>query len=217
VAYRAVDRAGNVEPANTLSLPPVGGEQVVTSVAASVREVARFGSEVPVVVRVAGATGVPAGAVRVVSGDRLVGTGELADGRVRLVLDTTTLDVGSHDLEVRYDGSASHAASTATVPLRVVRAGSSTRVRVGRTAGGTRLAARVRVVTDPAGQAPERVRAVLLRNGRVLKARWHDLSDAGRARWTVAPERPGAYAVRVVTRRSETLAGSKDTARLRLR
>jgi hypothetical protein len=136
---------------------------------------------------------------------------------VRLAVDTTVLGVGRHDLQVRYDGSAGHAASTATVPLRVVRAGSSTRVRVERTAGGTRLAARVRVVTDPAGQAPERVRAVLLRNQRVLRSTWLELSDAGRARWTVAPKRPGAYVVRVVTRRSETLAGSKDTARLRLR
>ncbi|MBD3945375.1 immunoglobulin-like domain-containing protein [Nocardioides ganghwensis] len=217
VQYRAVDRAGNVEPANTLSLPAVGGEQVVASVAASVREVTRFGAETPVVVRVAGASGVPVGTVRVVSGDRLVGTGELVDGRVRLAVDTTVLGVGRHDLQVRYDGSAGHAASTATVPLRVVRAGSSTRVRVERTAGGTRLAARVRVVTDPAGQAPERVRAVLLRNQRVLRSTWLELSDAGRARWTVAPKRPGAYVVRVVTRRSETLAGSKDTARLRLR
>lgn len=217
VAYRAVDRAGNVEAANTLSLPAVGAVQAVTSVAASGPRRAPHGAAPAVAVRVAGSTGVPAGTVRVVSGDRLVGTARLVDGRARVAVDTSLLAIGRNVLQVRYDGSATHATSAATVQLQVVRATSTTRVRVARTAGGSGVKARVRVVTDPAGQAPERVRAVLLRNGRVLTTSWVDLSGAGRARWTVTPKRPGAYAVRVVTRGSDTLARSKDTARLRLR
>ena len=212
VDYRAVDLAGNVEPANTLSLPAVGGELTVTSVAAAAPDVARFGGDASVTVRVAGGA---TGTVRVVSGDRLVASGELAGGRVRLAVDTTLLGVGSHTLQVRYDGSATHAPSATTVALRVVRAGSSTRVRVVRS--GERATARVRVVTDPAGQAPERVRATLVRNGKVLRAAWLDLSDAGRARWKVAPRRPGAYTVRVVTRGSGTLARSAGSDRFRVR
>ncbi len=212
VDYRSVDLAGNVEPANTLSLPAVGGELVVTSMAAAAPDVARFGGDASVTVRVAGGA---TGTVRVVSGDRLVASGELAGGRVRLAVDTSLLGVGSHTLQVRYDGSATHAPSATTVPLRVVRAASSTKVRVVRS--GERATARVRVVTDPAGQAPERVRATLVRNGKVLRAAWLDLSDAGRARWKVAPRRPGAYTVRVVTRGSGTLARSAGSDRFRVR
>jgi hypothetical protein len=215
IDYRAVDHAGNVEPANTLALPAAGDHLVVTSVAASAPATARFGARPSVVVRVAGATGVASGVVRVVSGGRLVGSGELVDGRSRVAVDTAALGVGRHDLQVRYDGSATHAPSAAVVRLRVVRAGSSTRVRVVREGGGA--TARVRVATDPAGQAPERVRATLLRNGTALRSAWVDLTDAGRARWAVPAKRPGAYVVRVVTPRSPTVARSVDSARVRLR
>ncbi len=149
-----------------------------------------------------------------VSGDRLVASGQLAAGRVRLTIDTTALGVGTHDLQVRYDGSAGHAASATATTLRVVRAGSRTSVRVVR--GGGRVTARVHVVTDPQDQVPDRVRAALLRRGEVVRSRWLDLSDAGRARWRV-PGRPGTYVVRVVTPRSATLERSTDSARARLR
>ena len=115
-------------------------------------------------------SGLEAGTVRVVSGDRLVASGQLVDGRVRLAVATADLGVGTHTLQVVYDGSAGRAPSTTSVSLRVLRAGSSTNVRVVRT--GDRAKARVRVTTDPAGQAPERVRATLVRNGKVLRAAW---------------------------------------------
>lgn len=215
IDYRSVDRAGNVETANTLVVPAAGDDLVVTSVAASAPATARFGATPSVVVRVAGATGTATGPVRIVSGGRLVGSSVLSDGRARVAVDTTALGVGGHDLQVRYDGSATHAPATAVVRLRVVRAGSSTRVRVVR--HGTRATARVRVVTDPAGHAPERVRATLLRNGTVLRSAWLDLTDAGGAIWAVRAHRPGTYVVRVVTPRSPTLARSADRARVRLR
>ncbi|PKH40713.1 Glycosyl hydrolases family 43 [Nocardioides alpinus] len=216
VDYRAVDRAGNVEAPNTLALPAVGGEVAVTSIAASGADEARFGSSVPVSVRVAGTRGVPAGTVRVVSGGRLVGSGQLVDGRVRLAVDTSVLGVGTHDLQVRYDGSAGHAPSTTSISLRVLKVGSSTTVRVVRSKGD-RATARVRVVTDPASQSPDRVRATVLRNGKVLRSSWLDLSDAGRAHWTITPKRPGAYTVRVVTLGSGTHARSADSGRFRVR
>lgn len=217
IEYRAVDRAGNVESASSLTVPAVGKDLSLSSVAASVAEpTARFGSIVPLTVRVAGAGSSPSGPVRVIAGDRLVASGQLADGRVRLLVDTTGLGVGEHVLQVRYDGSGTHRAAAAAVALRVTPAGSRTDVRLGRTADGDRAVARVRVTTDPTGQVPERVRAVLLRRGSVVRSQWLDLSDAGRARWRVSPKRPGTYAVRVVTPTSPTLTGSADIDRVRL-
>jgi len=193
-----------------LALPAVGAEPAATSIAASGAATVRWGATAPLVVRVSGTTGTPTGMVRVVSGDRLVASGQLVDGRVRLAVGTTALGVGTHDLQVRYDGSAGHVASTTTTTLRVVKVGSTTTVRVVRTI------ARVRVVTDPEGQVPDRVRAALLRRGKVVRSRWLDLSDAGRARWRVSG-RPGTYVVRVVTPGSATLDRSTDSARVRLR
>ena len=215
IDYRAVDRAGNVEPANVLALPAVGGEAAVSSVAASGARTARLGADTSLNVRVAGASGVPTGTVRVLSGDRLVGSGQLVDGRVRIVVDTADLGVGTHALQVAYDGAAGSAPAVTTVSLRVVRTGTSTQVRVVRS--GERATARVRVVTDPVGEAPERVRATLVRNGKVLRKAWLDLSGSGRATWKISPERSGAYTVRVVTLGSETHARSADSDRFRVR
>jgi hypothetical protein len=218
IEYRAVDRAGNVESASSVTVPAVGKDLALTSIAASVAEpTARFGSIVPVTVRVAGAASSPSGQVRVIAGDRLVASGQLADGRVRLLVDTSGLGVGGHVLQVRYDGSGTHRASAGAVSLRVDPAGSRTNVRLGRSADGDRAVARVRVTTDPAGQVPDRVRAVLLRRGSIVRSQWLDLSDAGRASWRVSAKRPGTYAVRVVTPAQSTLTGSADTDRVRLR
>ena len=216
VDYRAVDRAGNVEASNTVTLPAVGTQLSTSSVAAGVPEsAARFGSTVPLTVRVVGPGNAPTGAVRVVSGDRLVASGELVDGRVRLGVAAADLGVGTHTLQVHYAGSGTHRASVTSVSVRVVAAQSRTRVRL---ASGDRArpVAKVRVTTDPAGQLPDRVRAVLLRGGKVVRSRWLDVSDAGRASWRLPPRLEGRFAVRAVTVATDTLARSADTARARL-
>jgi hypothetical protein len=217
VAYRAVDAAGNAEPANTVAVPAAGRPLALTSLAAAGPDTARVGASAPVTIRVAADRGTPSGTVRVLAGDRLVGTGSVVDGRARLVVDTTALGVGGHVLQVVYDGSATHRSSATNLSLRVVRAASRTQVRVVQRPGGRTAVARVRVTTDPVGLAPQRARATLLRGGTVIGSRWLDLSDAGRARWRVSPSRPGAYVVRVVTRRSATVARSTGSVRVRLR
>ena len=75
----------------------------------------------------------------------------------------------------------------------------------------------IRDSTEPSGLAPGRVTAELVRDGKVLRRTRLDLSDAGRATWRLTPARPGAYVVRVVTRRSDTVSASRATARLRWR
>ena len=102
IDYRSVDRAGNVEPVNTLSLPAVGDQAAVSSVAASGARTARLGADTSLVVRVASASGVATGTVRVLSGDRLLASGQLVDGRVRIAVDTADLGVGTHALQVVY-------------------------------------------------------------------------------------------------------------------
>lgn len=217
VAYRAVDAAGNVEPVNTVVVPAAGRALAPSALAASSVDVARVGATVPVLVRVAGDGSVPTGSVRVVAGDRLVASGQLVDGRLRLLVDTADLGVGDHTIRVLYDGSDRHASSASTVVLRVVRAASHTRLRVVRTTDGEAATARVRVTSDPAGLVPDRVRAALIRRGEVVRSRWLDLSAAGRARWRVTAERPGSYVVRIVTPRSDVLTRSTDSAQVRLR
>lgn len=217
VGYRAVDAAGNMEAANTVVVPAAGRELAPSALAASSLEVARVGATVPVLVRVAGDGAVPSGDVRVVAGDRLVASGQLVEGRLRLLVDTVDLGVGGHTLRVLYEGSSRHAPSASTVSLRVVRAESHTRLRVVRSTDGGAATARVRVTSDPAGLVPDRVRAALLRRGTVVRSRWLDLSATGRARWRVTAERPGSYVVRIVTPRSEDLTRSADSARVRLR
>ena len=217
VAYRAVDAAGNLESTNTLVVPAAGGELAPSALAASSVDVARVGATVPVLVRVAGDGAVPTGTVRVVAGDRLVASGQLVDGRLRLLVDTADLGVGAHTLRVLYDGSSRHAASASTVSLRVIRAASRTRFRVVRSTDGGAATAPVRVTSDPAGMFPDRVRAALLRRGEVVLSRWLDLSATGRARWRVTAARPGSYVVRIVTPRSDVFTRSTDSAQVRLR
>ncbi|HXH78699.1 OmpL47-type beta-barrel domain-containing protein [Nocardioides sp.] len=218
VDYRAVDRAGNVEAVNSLVVPAAGAALRTSSVAASLeRPTARYGAKMPVSVRVVGVGSQPTGPVRVVVGDTLMASGQLVDGRVRLSVDTAVLGVGPHVLQVLYGGNATHGSSATTVALRVVPAGSRTRVRLALSGDGERAVARVRVTTDPAGQSPDRVRATLLWGGKALRTRWLELSAHGRARWAVAPGRRGVYTVRVVTPSLTTLRRSSHTARLRLR
>ena len=126
------------------------------------------------------------------------------------------LGVGTHTLQVSYAGSGTHRASVTSVSLRVVAAQSRTRVRL---ASGDRArpVAKVRVTTDPAGQSPDRVRAVLLHAGKVVRSRWLDVSDAGRASCELSAHLHGRYGVRVVTVATDTLTRSADTDRARLR
>ena len=216
VEYRAVDQAGNVESANSMMVPATGTGLRQSSVAASLAEpTARYGSRVPVAVRVVGSGNAPTGPVRIVLGARLLASGLLVDGRVRLSVDSAGVGVGPHVLRVLYDGTGTHRSSATTVDLRVIPASSRTTVRLDVSGDGERAVARVRVETDPAGQTPDRVRATLLKGGKAVRTKWLDLSARGRAKWKVSPERPDVYKVRVVTRSSPTLTRSSDTGRAR--
>ncbi len=78
VQFRAVDKAGNAEEPNTVTVPAVGQglRDSVTAATLSASKV-RYGTNVTVTARVNGSGATPTGAVRVLSGDTLVGTGTL--------------------------------------------------------------------------------------------------------------------------------------------
>jgi len=218
VFYRSVDTAGNVEDTNEVVVPAADADLAPSAVVAVLStDRAAHGSTVTVTARVNGAGATPTGWVRVLTGDRLVASGELADGRVRVPVDTEDLGVGQHTLVVRYDGDEHYRYATDTVTLRVTRAKSKTAVALDRSRDGSRAAALVHVSTDPSGQAPDRVKATLLRAGKVVRTRWLDLTSRGRGQWSLSALRPGTYAVSVVTATTPTLDGSSGRDRVTLR
>ncbi|SDC89459.1 immunoglobulin-like domain-containing protein [Nocardioides lianchengensis] len=213
VEYRAVDVAGNVEATHALVVPPAGSELAATTVVATAEPGSvRYGAAVPVVVRVKGGTSAPTGTVRVLSGGRWLAAGTLADGRLRVVVDSADLGrTGAHTLVVRYYGDASHRADEDAVPLTVTRAVSTTRVSV----SGRR--ATVRVATDPAGQLPARVRVVLARGGKATATRELALSRTGTASWRLPRLRAGTWKVTATVPTTPTLQGSSATDTLKAR
>lgn len=216
VEYRAVDVAGNTENANALLVPAVGADLEPTSVVGGLAaDSVRFGTAVAVTARVNSAEGVPTGIVRLLSGGTLLAAGQLSDGRLRMVIDSADLGrVGTHALVLRYDGDDEHAAGEDHLSLTVTKAVSRTSVSV---TDDDPPVAMVRVTTDPAGQAPARVRATLLRAGTVVRSAWLSLSDAGRARWRLGGLDAGVWKVKVVTAVSPTLVGSSATDRFTVR
>jgi hypothetical protein len=215
VEYRAVDVAGNVENTNVLAVPPAGEEPAPTTVVAVLdTESLRFGEAVGVTARVNSAAGTPSGIVRVLSGGTLLAAGQLVDGRLRMVLDSTDLGVGEHTLVLRYDGDEVHAAGEDRMTLTVSKAVSRTSVSV---RGDDPPVARVRVTTDPDGQAPASVRAALLRGQRVVRSAWLTLSDTGHAQWRLTGLGSGSWRLQVVTPESATLVGSTGEVRFTVR
>lgn len=87
-----------------------------------------FGSAATLTVRAAGAEGAPSGAVRVLAGTTVVGTGQLAGGTAYVVLPARSLPVGTHQLRVAYDGDGTYAAASTPVRVHVVKAQAEVRV-----------------------------------------------------------------------------------------
>lgn len=127
VRFRATDKAGNVEVPNRAMVPGVGVELQVSSTAALLSTSSiRYGDAAKVTVRVTGTGGVPSGAVDVVAGNVVVGTGTLSSGRVTISLAKRSLLPGTYPLSIRYAGDAGFAASTDTASLKVLKALSKT-------------------------------------------------------------------------------------------
>jgi hypothetical protein len=219
VSYRAVDVAGNVEESHDLVVPEVGSELPVATVLAVTDGAATYGGTVRVTVRVTGPSGAPTGTVRVLSGDRQVGSGTLGpDGRVQVSVDTTAVGVGDHALLVRYDGSPSYRPGEDTARLTVRRASSTIEVSVSRpNRHGRGAVATVRFATDPAGVGPVPVHLVLSKGGTQKESVWLTVRADGTAVWRLPRLGPGGWTIGVTATATSTVDGSADTDSLRVR
>ncbi|MDP3892561.1 Ig-like domain repeat protein, partial [Nocardioides sp.] len=219
VEYRSVDRLGNTEAPGRLDAPAADGAPKESTVVALVSPASvSIGTDARVKVRVQGAdgtpTGPPTGPVTVSTGDRVVATGTLADGRATLLISSGDLGVGSHPLTVRYAGDAAYSPSEDALTLRVQRATSRTRVTVRpnpvRPAQQARVVVRVSSTTQVNGVARVQVR----RGKRVVKRTVGLTRGRGVVRLPALPQ--GRYRVTAVYAGSGEIAGSRSTIRLRV-
>lgn len=214
VEYRAIDRAGTQESANTLVVPATGDELAPTAVVAVAGDTSvRYGADVPIAVRVGAPDGVPAGSVRAIAGGKVLASANLANGRARIVVDTERLaGLGRHTIVLRYDGDATHRTGEDRVVLSVAAARSSTALVVSAPdRSGRGAVARARVVTDPTGIDVRRIGLVLRRDGVVVRRVTAALDRRGAVRWELGRLRKGRWTVQATVSRTAVLTGSTVT------
>jgi hypothetical protein len=208
VQFRAVDKAGNAEEPNTVTVPAVGqGLNASVTVASLSASKVRYGSSVTVTARVNGSGPTPTGVVRVLDGETLVGTGTLVDGRTTVTVKTIDLgSIGTHPLTVRYDGDAEYRASDDVVTLTVTKAGSKISLGIPstiRSSSNARI--RVAVLASPTvpvgGRATIRVRA----DGKDYVRRTVTLDSSGRVTVTLPKLHARSYSLRVTYGGSPTV------------
>lgn len=219
VQFRAVDKAGNAETPNVVTVPAAGqGLRDSVTVASLSATKVRYGSSVTVAARVNGSGPTPTGAVRVLAGETLVGTGTLVDGRTTITVKTSALgSVGTHPLTVRYDGDAEYRASDDDVTLTVIKAASKVSLSIpSRIKPTTRAAIKVAVLASPttpvAGRATIRVRA----NGKDYVRRIVTLDSSGRVTVTLPRLKARSYSLSVAYAGSPTVDPVTRTVTLRV-
>lgn len=115
IAYRSVDKAGNVEAFSTLEVAAKGAPLAASTSEATVASTTvDAGSDVPIAIRVTAAHRVT-GTVAVSEGDRVIDTAILDDGVALLTV--PRIAKGTHTLTVAYSGNGEVGASTATVTI----------------------------------------------------------------------------------------------------
>lgn len=219
VQFRAVDKAGNAEAPNTVTVPAVGqGLRDSVTVASLSAAKVRYGSSVTITTRVNGSGPVPTGAVRVLAGETLVGAGTLVDGRTTVTIRTAALgSVGTHPLTVRYDGDAEYRASDDVVTLTVIKAASKVSLAIpSRVTASSRARIRVAVLASPAtpvaGRATIRVRA----GGKDHVRRTVTLDSRGRVYVTLPRLKARSYSLSVSYAGSPTVDRVTRTVTLRV-
>ncbi|PFG36522.1 GH43 family beta-xylosidase [Flavimobilis soli] len=221
VQFRAVDRAGNVEPVGSVVVPRAG---VVLAPSATVAVVAPervvFGKAASVRVRVSGAGGVPSGQVRVLDGKRVVGSASLKQGgaTVRLVKDVA---VGRRSLTVSYGGDARFAGSSDSVVLKVVRAASKVSVKLAPKKVTSRSRATVAVTVKSAGaqagKVSVKVTSKVRGKTRTVVTRSASVGAGGKASVRLPKLKKGTYKVTVTFGGSSSASKATKTTNLTVR
>jgi hypothetical protein len=220
VQFRAVDKAGNAEDPNTVTVPAVGqGLHDSVTVATLSASKVRYGSSVTVTARVNGAGPTPTGAVRVLSGDTLVGTGTLVDGRTTLTVKTVDLGaVGTHPLTVRYDGDAEYRASDDVVTLTVIKASSKVSVSLSPSTIKASSHAKVslKVGASPAVPVTGKVKVYVTSAGKTYVSRTLTIGAGGRVTTTLPSLKKRTYYLRITYAGSATVEPTSRTVTLRV-
>ena len=195
LAFRAVDVAGNVEEANTVSVP-ASGEQLKLSVTGAMltRSTTSYGQQAEVQVRVNGLGGAPSGQVVVSADGSRLADAELFGGRATITL-PRTVPVGVHELTVAYAGDGVFATSSDDVSLTVVKATPSVRGSVTPSTVTKRQQAMARwSVSAPGAPVTGSVRVTIHRGSTLVQTR----TFSAATRWWKLPAfgRSGTYTVK---------------------
>jgi hypothetical protein len=126
ISYRAVDNAGNVEPAHVVTVPQAGVVLTDTALAASGPDQAAAGQKVAIKVSVTSAKGKPTGTVELRDGNVSLGSVTLSQGKATIT--TTKLGVGTRKLTVLYLGDKAYAGSSDSLTVAVSKASASVKV-----------------------------------------------------------------------------------------
>ncbi len=223
VEFRGVDRAGNVERVNSVTVPATGVVLKASSTAAVVSPSSVvFGkTKASVRVRVSGRGGVPSGTMRVLDGSTLLATGTLRAGSVKITLPRRALEVGRHRLSVVYSGDAVFSGSQDTVALRVTKAPSKVKAKVSPKKVTTRSKARVSVAVsshgDRAGKVTVKVSKKVRGKTKTYVTKKAVVSASGKASVRLPRLKQGRYTVRVSYAGSDSAATATTTTRLVVR
>ncbi|KRA38823.1 MULTISPECIES: alpha-L-arabinofuranosidase C-terminal domain-containing protein [unclassified Nocardioides] len=214
VEFRSTDVFGNAEEPGRLEVPAAGVEAAPSTTAAvAVATRVALGKDVAVRVTVAGASSVPTGTVSLREGATVLATADLVGGKAVLRVPAVRLRVGSHQLVADYAGSATHAGSSDSVRVTVVKAAASTALRI------TRVATRrpqVTVRVSAAVPVSGAVQVVVQRNGRTVLNRTVSLSG-GRGTVRLPRLKRGSYVLLTRYAGSATVGTSSTRSSLRIR
>jgi hypothetical protein len=211
VLYRAVDVAGNLEPANRTMLPAAGAVLATSRTSASlVAATVPYGASAVLTATVSGALAQkPSGSVRVLADSTTVGFGQLAGGKVTIRL-ANTIGVGAKTLRIVYSGDDRYATSSATVVLKVVRAASTSKVSAAASTVHTGKKVRVTTkVTSATGVTPSGTVRLTAVNGRTTIVRTVRLGAGGKVVFDLGPlAGTGTYKITAKYLGSAVVAGS---------
>ena len=220
VQFRAVDKAGNAEEPNVVTVPAVGqGLHDSVTVATLSASKVRYGSSVTVTARVNGAGQTPTGAIRVLSGDTLVGSGTLANGRATMTVKTTSLgSVGTHPLTVRYDGDTEYRASDDAVTLTVIKAASKVSVSLSpsRITAKSHAKVSLKMIANPVVPVTGKVRVEVRAGGRTYVSRSLAIGSGGRVTTTLPKLKKRTYSLRITYAGSASVESMSRTVTLRV-
>lgn len=194
------DRRG--EPV-TGTFTAAGVAPATTSTAAAAATTGHYGSVRRVTVRVTGRDASPTGTVTLARAGRALGRAVLTDGRAVVTVPGTALRPGTHDLTVTYPGDATHAPSSDTLRLRVLKAAS--RLTVTPTSHRLEAGRRARLVAELTTTVPLRGDLVVVENGRTVL---RQSARAGRRSVVLPVLRTGRHVLTVRYSGSDVVAAS---------